>query len=346
MLFKELVTSNHVFKNRIVMSAMTRGFADSGRLATKEMLEYYKIRAKNGVGLIITEGIIASPEGDGYRSVPHLFSKEHAGSWEDICKSVHEYGTLIAAQLWHCGRISHPELNSGLPIMSSTKRQASGINRQNGKAFGNPVRMDTSDMRKVSKAFAISSELAMEAGFDLVEIHAGHGYLLDQFLDSGVNDRTDEYGNSIQGRCLFPLHVIQKVVETIGPSRVIVRFSPSRVMSTFHDWGDLFAQSAYFVSQLVSLGINFIDVSNANADYFRTAGRILVFLKAKGLIDDLTVIGGSSFTIEEANRELSQGVLDLVTWGRLFISNPDLAIKLKGDSEIVSFDPSMLPNLL
>ena len=346
MIFTSLKLESCEFRNRFVMSAMTRGFADNRRFATEQMCQYYSLRAKYDVALIITEGIIVSPEGDGYISVPHLFNDQHSSSWVPICDAVHSHGSLIAAQLWHCGRISHPDLNSGLPIYSSTDIQALGINRQNKKPFGIPIPMSESDMASVTKAFAHSAQLAIDAGFDFCEVHAGHGYLLDQFLDSNINNRTDKYGGSIQNRLRFPLQVIKAVSDVIGPNRVIVRFSPSRVMGSFHDWGDLFDQSSAFVIALRDLNINIIDISNANADYYRTAGRVVRHLRALNLLDGFTVIAGSSLTREEAIREVRDGSVDLVTWGRSFISNPDLVLRLKNNEPLADFDRSMLSSLI
>ena len=122
-----------IIKNRVVMSAMTRGFANNEHSSNSEILRYYEKRAKNGVGLIITEGIIVHPSGDGYNNVPHLFTKEQMISWKKVVQSIHQYETKIYAQLWHCGRISHSDYTNGFDVVSSTKKQASGTNRQNNK---------------------------------------------------------------------------------------------------------------------------------------------------------------------------------------------------------------------
>lgn len=182
------------------MSAMTREFADANHCCTDEIAAYYTRRAEDGVALILTEGIIVDPSGDGYCNVPHLYTDQHAASWVRTVKQVQAAGSKIFAQLWHCGRISHPDFTRGLVPLSSTDKQASGINRQNDKPFGVPRAIGAEEMPDICQMYVNSADKAFRAGFDGVEIHMGHGYLIDKFFDARINERIDIYGGSVENR--------------------------------------------------------------------------------------------------------------------------------------------------
>ena len=178
-------------KNRIVMSAMTRGFADKNHCCIDSMSEYYERRAKNEIALILTEGIIIDKSGDGSNNVPHLSTTEQAKSWIETVKKIHSCDSKIYAQLWHCGRISHPDYTGGVAPICSSDKQATGINRQNNKPYGIPRRISKEEIPDIYKMFANSAQKAFDVGFDGIELHFAHGYLIDQFFDSRVNDRDD-----------------------------------------------------------------------------------------------------------------------------------------------------------
>ena len=177
-------------RNRTVMSAMSRGFAAEGHLVTDQMRDYYKRRADGGVGLILTEGTVIHPSGDGWNNAPHIANDAQAESWRKVTDAVHEAGAKIACQLWHCGRISHSDYTGDAPV-SSTNRAAAGINRQNGKPYGEPRALEVDELPAIYQLYVDAARRAFDAGFDAIELHTGHGYLADQFLDANVNDRTD-----------------------------------------------------------------------------------------------------------------------------------------------------------
>ena len=162
-------------RNRVVMAAMTRGFADANHHATKLMLSYYEKRAQNKVGLILTEGVVIHASGDGYNGVPHISTLEQAESWRPIIESVHNAGSKIICQLWHCGRISHSDYTEGFPPVSSTSIQAEGINRQNNKPYGHPSALDAVGIKTVQDYYVIAANNALSVGFDGVQLHLGHG---------------------------------------------------------------------------------------------------------------------------------------------------------------------------
>jgi len=332
-----------VVQSRIVMAAMTRGFCGPNHTATAQMAEYYAARARNGVGLILTEGTIVHRAGDGYNNVPHIETDDQTESWRQVTDAVHAERGRIFCQLWHCGRISHPDYTAGPSPLSSTSRAAEGVNRQNNKPYGQPRAMETADIEAVICQFVAAARNAMTAGFDGVELHGGHGYLIDQFFDARVNDRTDDYGGSVPNRCRFGLQVVGRVLEAVGPSAVMVRISPSRDMGGLYDWPDLQEMLNYLLPELRVLGLRMLDVSCANADYYTTSGRVVRMIRP--VWKDL-LIGGASLSREQAEAELSEGLLDMVTWGRALLANPDMPRRLRAGTPLAEFSRDMLSTLV
>lgn len=328
-------------KNRIVMSAMTRNFSPE-HLATTAMADYYSRRAQEGVGLILTEGIIVHPTGDGYRDVPYLASDREAESWRPVVDRVHQHGGAIFAQLWHCGRISHPDFTGGVAPLSSTARVAEGLNRQNDKPFGDPRALRPDEMPEVYAQFAQAARRAIGVGFDGVELHFGHGYLPDQFLDASINDRKDAYGGTVEGRCRFPLELVDAVVALVPPGKVMIRISPTREMGGIHEWPEMEAMLAHLLPGLAERGLRLLDISCARSTYRETSGRVARLARRWW---PHTILGGASLTVSEAEAELRDGVLDLVTWGRHILANPDFVSLLRTGSPLRPFDRAMLARL-
>lgn len=330
-------------QSRVAMAAMTRGFCGPNHTATEEMANYYALRARNGVGLILTEGTIIHKSADGYNNVPHIETEEQAESWSKVVSRVHDEGGKIFCQLWHCGRISHSDYTGGLPPLSSTSQTAEGINRQNNKPFGQPRAMSIEDIEIVRNQFLNAAQNAIRAGFDGIQIHQGHGYLVDQFYDSRINDRTDSYGNSIENRCRFGIELAEDAISVIGVDKVMIRISPSRFMGDVYDWPDLQQMLDHLIPCLIAKGLRMLDISCANADYYKTSGRIIRLVRK---IWPYFLIGGASLTRDQGESELQDGYLDMVTWGRALIANPDLVTKFKCNDDIASFDREMLGSLL
>ena len=330
-------------RNRTVMSAMTRGFADADHCATPEIATYYASRAQGGVGLILTEGVVIHPSADGYKGVPRIATDAQAESWRPVVDAVHVAGAKIACQLWHCGRISHSDFTDGIQPVSATDRAAEGINRQNDKPYEAPRALTVGEMPTVYQYFVDAARRSLAVGFDAVELHLGHGYLADQFLDARVNDRTDAYGGSIENRCRFTLELVENVIEEIPADKVIGRISPSRFMGDLYDWPNLEDMLEYIIPGLWEKGLRILDISCANADYFATSGRIVRMVRARwpGVI-----LGGASLDREAAEQEVSDGLLDMVSWGRSFIANPDLVERIERGAPWVPFDNAMRDTLV
>lgn len=329
-------------RNRTVMSAMSRSFADENRCPTELVVDYYTRRAQGGAGLILTEGTIIHPSGDGWVNAPYIAEARHADAWRKVVDSVHAAGGAIACQLWHMGRISHEDF-TGQPPVSSTARAAAGVNRQNNKPYGDPRPLEASEMPQIYGYFADAAERALDAGFDAVELHMGHGYLPDQFFDAQVNDREDSYGGSIENRCRFGLELVEAVTKRVPGRQVAARISPSRMMGGLYEWPDLDAMLDHLIPALGQLGLGALDVSCANSPYFETAGRMV--RKIRPLFDGV-IIAGASLTPEEAEAELDSGFVDAITWGRAFIANPDLPHRIERGEELVAFDDAMRATLV
>lgn len=325
--------------NRIAMSAMSRSFAAPGGLATDAMRDYYAKRA--GAGLILTEGTIIHSSGDGWKDAPHIQTQQQADCWKGAIDAVHAKGGKIACQLWHMGRISHSDFTGDAPV-SSTNQPAAGVNRQNNKPYGEPRALEPGEMPKVLGYFADAAKRALDVGFDAVELHAGHGYLIDQFLDSQVNDRTDAYGGSIENRCRLALEAIEAVLAVVPADRVIARISPSRMMGGIYEWPELDEMLAYLVPALEKAGLKALDVSCANSDYGQTAGRMVRKIRPHW---NGVIISGASLTVAQAEAELADGCVDAVTWGRAFIANPDLVDRIERGAEWTAFDDGMRASL-
>lgn len=325
------------------MSAMTRNFAGPGHTATAAMAAYYAARARGDVGLILTEATIVDPSGDGYRDVPYIYNQAHVESWRAVTDAVHSAGGRIFCQLWHCGRISHPDFLDGAAPVSSTDRQAAGINRQNNKPFGVPRRLEPFEIPGIVDMYRRAATNALQSGFDGVELHLGHGYLPDQFLDARVNDRQDEYGGSVENRCRFPLALTQAVLHECGQARVMARISPARFMGGPYDWPDLDEMLGYLIPAFDAAGLRMLDISCANADYFQTSGRVI---RAVRPMWPHVLIGGASLPPDAAQAELDHGLVDMVTYGRWLLANPDMVVRVRGERALAPYSPELLTALV
>jgi 2,4-dienoyl-CoA reductase-like NADH-dependent reductase (Old Yellow Enzyme family) len=322
---------------------MTRGFADPNHCCTDEIAAYYTRRAEDGVALILTEGIIIDPGGDGYRNVPHLYTDPHAESWKRTVRQVQAAGSKIFAQLWHCGRISHPDFTGGLAPVSSTDKPAAGMNRQNDKPFGVPRALRTEEMPDLYQMYVNSADKAFQAGFDGVEIHMGHGYLIDQFFDARINERTDIYGGSVENRCRLAVELIDILIRRYGPDKVMIRISPSREMGGLYEWPDLDDMLDYFIRKVDALGLGLLDVSCANADYFQTSGKVMRSIRPMW---PHFLMGGASLSLDQANQEMEAGWIDMVTWGRYILANPDFVTRARTGQEWLGMTNEMRAVLL
>jgi len=315
-------------KNRIVMSPMTRSRA-IGNIPNELMAEYYAQRSD--AGLIITEGTSPSPNGLGYSRIPGCFSKEQVEGWMKVTSAVHKRGGKIYLQLMHTGRISHTlNLPEGAQIIAPSAIKAQGQMWTDSKQlqdFPIPKQMDDDDLLLTLTEYAAAAKHAIDAGFDGVELHGANGYLLEQFISPVSNIRTDKYGGSIENRCRFVLEVVSAVAETIGKERTGIRLSPYGVASDMPHYPEIDETYTYLAEELNKLGIvylHLVDHSSMGAPEVPLEIKKIIRTRFK---NRLILSGG--YDVERAEADIETGLADLIAFGRPFINNPDLVIRLE-----------------
>ncbi|WP_324779340.1 alkene reductase [Thiobacillus sedimenti] len=314
--------------NRIVMSSLTRNRAGAGNVPTPLVAEYYRQRAS--AGLILTEASPICAEGHGYPRTPGIHTPEQIAGWKAVTAAVHGAGGRIALQLWHVGRISHPDLQpgGGRPVAPSAIRPAGQVYTGTAmKDFVTPRALETAELPGVVEAYARAARNAMEAGFDGVEVHAGNGYLLDQFLRSSTNRRSDAYGGGKENRARLLLEVMEGVCRTVGHDRVGVRLSP---VTTFNDIADDDPQATfeYVVTQLNPLKLAFLDILQGTGGAPREQWVPFDYARLRALyVGNLVLNNGYDFATAQV--EIRAGAADAIAFGRLLLANPDLVERFR-----------------
>ena len=321
-LFSPVRLGPYLLPNRLVMAPMTRNRAGAGNVPQSMNALYYAQRAS--AGLIITEATQVSPQGVGYPDTPGIHQVKQVSGWRLVTEAVHRLGGHIFLQLWHVGRISHPSLQPGgaLPVAPSAIRPNGDAYTYEGlKPFVTPRALETDEIAEVVAQYRHGAHLAMVAGFDGVEIHAANGYLPDQFLRDGTNRRTDRYGGSLENRARFLMEIVEAVTAVWGPQRVGVRISP---INPFNDMYDSNPELTfgYVAERLGKLGLVYLHVVEAD-EHGNTTGHQLNFRRLRDLFGGIYIVNGG-FDYERATTTLARGDADLVSFGRLFLANPDL----------------------
>lgn len=326
-------------KNRMVMAPLTRSRAGEGNVPSPIAATYYSQRA--GAGLIITEATQAGAGGQGYISTPGIHSEAQVQGWKKVTDAVHLAGGLIFVQLWHVGRISHPDFRSGeLPVAPSAiaPRGVQTYTAQGLKDIPTPRALETGEIPGIVEEFRQAARNAQAAGFDGIEVHGANGYLLDQFLEDGTNQRTDQYGGSLENRARLLFEVIDAVTQVWGSDRVGVRLSPG---GTFNDMCDCHPQETfgYAVRGLASRNLAYLHLIEPSAQHGEHA---MPDLSAKFFrpIYPGTLIVASGYTRERANAVLQAELADLVAFGQLFLANPDLVDRFKGGAPLNPPNPA------
>lgn len=324
-LFDPITIGDLQLANRIIMAPLTRCRADEGRVPNALMAEYYVQRAS--AGLIISEATSVTPMGVGYPNTPGIWSDAQIRGWSNITKAVHGAGGKIVLQLWHVGRISDPSyLNGAAPVAPSAiaaKGHVSLLRPERPHPL--PRALETEEVADIVEAYRQGAENAKAAGFDGVEIHGANGYLIDQFLQSSTNQRSDRYGGSLENRARLLLEVTDAVVSVWGAGRVGMHLSPR---ADLHDMGDANRAETftYVASELGKRGIAFICAREKEADDSLTPSLKQAF---GGVF-----IANEGFTKELGNAWLQSGKADAVAFGVPFIANPDLPARLAQDAPL------------
>ncbi|WP_407702084.1 oxidoreductase [Tumebacillus lacus] len=323
-------------QSRTAMAPMTRCFADDKTgVISPAVTDYYRRRAADGIGLIITEGIIVDPRGKGNPGVPLLIHAEQAKAWREVTEAVHAEGGTIIAQIWHVGRVTHHEITGGAPLAPSAIRAEGKVSRF-GKPYDMPAAMSLSDIREVIGQFAHTAKLAKEAGFDGVEIHGAHGYLIDQFNSDVSNTRDDQYGGDLKQRLTFMKDVLGAVLDVWGDDRTAIRFSALKIDHPTYMWDDPEAALSTFADALRSAGAKIIHPSTMNFTQQIVDGQMMHQLMRKYWKD--AIIGVGDLTPETAEQALQAGWIDVAAIGRPLIANPDYLHRVKSGEELVPYD--------
>lgn len=329
-IFDPITLGDLQLPNRIIMAPLTRCRADEGRVPNAMMAEYYVQRAS--AGLILTEATSVTPMGVGYPDTPGIWSNDQVRGWSNITKAVHNAGGRIALQLWHVGRISHPSyLNGETPVAPSAIAAEGHVSLMRPiTPLPTPRALELAEIGDIVEAYRVGAENAKAAGFDGVEVHGANGYLLEQFLLTGSNQRTDEYGGSVENRARLLLEVTDAVIDVWGAGRVGVHLSPRFDM---HDMSDANRTEtlSYVAKELGKRGIAFICAREHDAEDSLGPQLKKDFGGA--------YIANEKFTKDTANAWLAEGKADAIAFGVPYIANPDLPERLASDAPLNEAHP-------
>ncbi|HNB98240.1 MAG TPA: alkene reductase [Leptospiraceae bacterium] len=338
-LFSKTKLGNLELKNAFVMAPMTRCRA-IGNIPNDLMATYYSQRA--GAGLIVTEGTSPSPNGLGYARIPGIFSKAQVEGWKKVTSAVHEKGTKIFVQLMHVGRIGHVDnLPEGAELVAPSAIAAKGqmwTDKNGMQDHPVPREMTKSDLEKTKQEFVTASENAISAGFDGVELHGANGYLLDQFLNPGSNQRKDEYGGSIENRCRYVIEGAKEVSAKIGKEKVGIRLSPYGAFNDLFPFPETEEEYAYLASELNKLGIAYIhlvDHSSMGAPKVEPS----TVKKIRSNFKNTLILSGG-YDRKKAEADLDSNAGDLIAFGKPFLANPDLVVRLEKNAGLNQVDMS------
>lgn len=328
-LFDPVSLGDMTLKNRIIMAPLTRGRAEAGGIPNALMAEYYALRAD--AGLIISEATAISPQGYGWLGAPGIWNDAQAEGWKQVTTAVHAKGGKMFLQLWHMGRISHPDFQDGaLPVAPSAIAATGQSHTPLGKKdLVIPRALELDEIRTLPQVYAQAAKRAIRAGFDGVEIHAANGYLLDEFIRDGSNHRTDAYGGSIENRTRLLHEVAIAVADAVGAQKLGVRFSPMSGHNSMKDSNPI-ATFSFAAAQLNALGIAYLHVVEGLPGHrmFGEGERVTPHLR-KAFTRILIANGG--YTKPIANAALQEQQADAVSFGITFLANPDLVSRLRHD---------------
>ncbi|KAK9896816.1 FMN-linked oxidoreductase [Cystobasidium minutum MCA 4210] len=344
-------------EHRIVLAPLTRNRGTPSQLHKHTwvpndlMLQYYEERATKG-GLLITEATPVSLRASGVPGIPGLFTEEQQEGWKKIVDAVHQQGGVFFCQIWHQGRTTHSCLMDQIPHSSSDVALQGKFawNDIPARPYEKPVPMSKDDIEATQNDFVQAAVNALSVGFDGIEVHAGNGYLFDQFHHSNINLRDDEYGRDIEGRSKFTLETVQKLCNAIGAGRVAVRLSPFGLFNeTLGE--ERIPQWQYLCTQLGQMGLAYVHLIEPRFDEFKSASEKLAAFKNYN-VEDLTlkhfkqalgstpIMAAGGFGPDNFQEGLQSGAHDLMAFGRFFVANPDLVQKLRDQEPLYKWDRS------
>jgi N-ethylmaleimide reductase len=327
--FSPITVGDFDLPNRIVMAPMTRSRSDDDGLVPGYAADYYAQRAD--AALVISEATNVSPQAVGYALTPGIWSDAQVEAWKPVVDAVHDRGGRFLLQLWHTGRISHPDLHAGdKPVAPSAIRpEGQAFTKDGMKDHVEPRALETDEIPAIVEDYRRAAENAKAAGFDGVEVHSANNYLLEQFVRDSSNRRDDEYGGSIENRLRFPLAVVEAVVGVWGPGRVGIRLSPattqpgataldSTVMETYTTYLDRLAEQGLAYTHFIE-GVTYTTRESDDEVDFTELRR-----RSPG-----AYVGNNELSVEDAERVLANGEADLISFARAYIANPDLVQRIR-----------------
>lgn len=337
-LFSSATLGDLNLPHRIVMAPLTRSrSAQPGDIPRDLNADYY--RQRSSAALIITEATQISPQGKGYAFTPGIHSAEQIAGWRKVTDAVHEEGSRIFLQLWHVGRVSHSKIqvDNALPVAPSALAVTDGqaFTEEGMFDFETPRALATDEIPDIVEQFRQAAINAKEAGFDGVEIHAANGYLLDQFLKDGTNQRDDAYGGSIENRARLTLEITAAVTEVWDSERVGIRISPTGTFNSMSD-SDPQALFNYLVKQLNAFNLAYLHVVE---QFGGGLDEKFDFAALRQLFNGAYMANGA-YTAERAEQSLQAGQSDFISFGSLFISNPDLPNRFQQNAALAPADQS------
>ncbi|WP_046755680.1 alkene reductase [Kordia jejudonensis] len=341
-LLKPYNSKNLQLKNSVVMAPMTRSRADNeGNVPTNELHGlYYEQRAS--AGLIITEGSQVSEEGVGYINTPGIHSQAQIDGWKKVTQRVHDEGGKIFIQLWHVGRISHPDFHDGdLPLApSAINPNRESYTPEGSKKTVTPRAMTQEDIDRTIQDFVNAGKNAMEAGFDGVEVHSSNGYLFHQFFTKCSNIRTDKYGGNIENRARFFFETLDAMKKVMPEQKIGVRFNPSlhSVMAGITIDEETIPTFEYIIKKLNDYDLAYVHLSEPFSDVSDVPHAVTDIAKHFRPLYNGTLIINTDFTFEKGNTVLEANEADLVAFGKPYISNPDLVERFAHEIELADWD--------
>jgi N-ethylmaleimide reductase len=315
--------------NRIVMAPLTRSRSDDDGVAPEFAADYYAQRAD--AGLVITEATNISAQARGYALTQGIWTPEHVAAWSKVTRAVHKRDGKIFLQLWHTGRISHPDLHGGeLPVApSAIAPEGQAFTNEGLKDHVTPRALETAEIPPIVENYRHAAQCAKDAGFDGVEVHSANNYLLEQFIRDSTNKRTDQYGGSVENRLRFPLEVVKAVISVWGAKRVGIRISPATTMPGNAPLdSDVMGTYGKYVDALSALGLLYIHDIEGVTQLTRETPEGVDFLALRKRFSG-AYIANNQYTLKLAEQMLEQGNADLFSFGRPYIANPDLVERLR-----------------
>ncbi|MEM8680484.1 MAG: alkene reductase [Planctomycetota bacterium] len=328
-LFRPLAMGDLTLPNRIVMAPLTRGRAGDRRIPNAMMAEYYGQRAS--AGLIISEATVISPQAIGWIDSPGIYTDEMESGWRDVVDAVHQRGGRMFLQLWHMGRASHSDFHDGaLPVApSAVAIQGDHIHTPSGKKpYEVPRALELEEIPQVIDDYLVAARRAKAAGFDGVEVHAANGYLLDQFLQSKTNQRTDAYGGSIENRFRLLGEVVDAISSVWPTNQVGVRLAPN---GAYNDMGSPeYRELFLYVAQQLDRGLAYLHIMDGTAFGFHELGPPVTLADVRQVYAG-RLVGNVGYTKAAAEQAIDSGDADLIAFGRPYLSNPDLVARFAHD---------------